>query len=42
MNPLRGLPSAPLVVVLSSYPSGLEPVLLMGCLMGPKSFLEGL
>lgn len=42
MNPLRGLPLASLVVVLLSYPSGLELLLLMGCLMGPKSFLEGL
>ena len=30
------------VLFLSSVPSGLNSLLLMGLLMGPKSFLEGL
>ena len=30
------------VLFLSSFPSGLDGLNLMGCLMGPKSFLEGL
>ena len=30
------------MLVLSSIPSGLDALVLMLCLMGPKSFLEGL
>ena len=30
------------VLFLPSFPSGLDAVILMLCLMGPKSFLEGL
>ena len=30
------------VFFLPSFPSGLDSLLLMLCLMGPKSFLEGL
>ena len=30
------------VLFLSSLSAGLNNVLLMGCLMGPKSFLKGL
>ena len=30
------------ILFLSFLPSGLDTLLLMGCLMGPKSFLEGL
>jgi hypothetical protein len=30
------------VLFLPSFPSGLDDLNLMGCLMGPKSFLEGL
>ena len=30
------------VLFLPSFPSGLDSLLLMGSLIGPKSFLEGL
>ena len=30
------------VLFLPSFPSGLDDLNLMGCLLGPKSFLEGL